>query len=393
MELRRSLFSGLIAASLLSGCSLFAGEEEAVKMAPLPVVKNQFNPQQLWRVSVGDGVGDAYVGLKPALEDGTLYVADRNGVVKALTASEGKEKWQIDLGSQQGLFSKKSSALLSGGLTAVSGHVYVGSERAYVYALNATDGSVVWKAKVAGEALSHPVVSEGVVLIHTGNGMLQALDERTGIVQWTVNLEAPNLSLRGESAPAIAYGAAIVGDDSGRVTAVAIRGGELIWKQSISQATRATEIDSLNDVDSTAVILDGVVYAQAYNGDIAALELRTGQILWKRDIGSTKNFIVEGDYIYLVDQDDRIVSLRRDSGVVVWKQSDLLNRDLTAPVFSSNTLVVGDKEGYLHWLSKETGRLLVQTKVNKSGFQSGFVVAEGRFFVQARDGSLYAFTH
>ncbi|STV87288.1 outer membrane protein YfgL [Klebsiella michiganensis] len=81
---------------------------------------------------------------------------------------------------------------------------------------------------MAGEAISRPVVSDGMVLIHTTNGQLQALNEADGAVKWTVNLDMPALSLRGESAPATAYGAAIVGGDNGRVSAVLMQQGQMI---------------------------------------------------------------------------------------------------------------------------------------------------------------------
>lgn len=89
-------------------------------------------------------------------------------------------------------------------MTVSGGHVYIGTEKAQVYALNTSDGTVAWQTKVAGEALSRPVVSDGLVLIHTSNGQLQALNEADGAVKWTVNLDMPSLSLRGESAPATA---------------------------------------------------------------------------------------------------------------------------------------------------------------------------------------------
>ena len=130
----------------------------------------------------------------------------------------------------------------------------MGSEKAQVYALDAGDGAVVWKTTAAGEVLSRPTVSDGLVLVHTSNGQLQALDENSGAVKWTVNLDMPALSLRGESAPAVAYGAAIVGGDNGRVSAVLMQQGQMIWQQRISQATGSTEIDRLSDVDTTPVL-------------------------------------------------------------------------------------------------------------------------------------------
>ena len=390
MELRKYLLPGLISVTLLSGCSLFSGEEDVVKMAPLPKVENQFEPQKVWSTSVGDGIGDFYSNLHPAWQNGTVYAADRFGTVKALDASNGKQKWKVNLSTDNGFFSKNTPALLSGGVTAAGEHIYIGSERALVYALNSGDGSLAWQTKVAGEALSRPVVSDGLVLIHTSNGMLQGLDENSGAVKWSVNLDMPALSLRGESAPATAFGGAIVGGDNGRVSAVILNQGQIIWQQRISQPSGATEIDRLSDVDTTPVIVNGVVYALAYNGNLTALDLRSGQILWKREIGSVKDFIVDASRIYLVDQDDRIVALNVDGGVAIWRQSDLLHRNLTSPVLYNGYIVVGDSEGYLHWLNTDDGRFVAQQKLDSSGFQTEPVVASDKLLIQAKNGEVYS---
>ena len=84
-------------------------------------------------------------------------------------------------------------------------------------------------------------------------------------------------------------------------------------------------------MDTTPVIVDGVVYALAYNGNLTALDLRSGQIMWKRELGSVNDFIVDGNRIYMVDQNDRLLALSTEGGVTLWTQSDLLHRLLTAP--------------------------------------------------------------
>lgn len=391
MQLRKLLLPGLLSVTLLSGCSLFSGEEDVVKMSPLPTVENQFTPSTAWDVSVGSGIGDFYSNLHPAYADSVVYAADRKGTVKAVNADDGKEVWSVNLAEKDGWFSRKP-ALLSGGLTVSGGHVYVGSEKAQVYALDAGDGSIVWQTTAAGEVLSRPTASDGLVLVHTSNGQLQALDENSGVVKWTVNLDMPALSLRGESAPAVAYGAAIVGGDNGRVSAVLMQQGQLIWQQRISQATGTTEIDRLSDVDTTPVIVNGVVYALAYNGNLTALDLRSGQILWKRELGSVNDFIVDGNRIYIVDQNDRILALTTDGGVTLWTQSDLLHRLLTAPALYNGSLVVGDSEGYMHWVNPEDGRFEAQQKVDSSGFLTEPAIADGKLLIQAKDGTVYAIT-
>ncbi|SCC60388.1 outer membrane protein assembly factor BamB [Kosakonia oryziphila] len=389
MQLRKLLLPGLLSVTLLSGCSLFNSEEDVVKMSPLPVVQNQFTPTTAWHTSVGNGIGDFYSNLHPAFADGVVYAADRHGVVKAVSIEDGHEIWSVNLAEKDGWFSTRA-ALLSGGVTVSGGHVYVGTEKAQVYALNTSDGTQVWQAKVAGEALSRPVVSDGLVLIHTSNGQLQALNESDGAVKWTVNLDMPALSLRGESAPTTAFGAAIVGGDNGRVSAVLMQQGQMIWQQRISQANGPTEIDRLSDVDTTPVVVDNIVYALAYNGNLAALDLRSGQIMWKRELGSVNDFVVDGNRIYLIDQNDRVLALTTDGGVTLWTQSDLLHRNLTAPALYNGYIVTGDSEGYIHWINVEDGRFVAQQKVDSSGFLTDPVVAGGKLLIQAKDGTLYA---
>ncbi len=392
MQLRKTLLVGLVSVTLLSGCSLFSGEEDVVTMSPLPKVENQFTPNKAWSTSVGDGIGDYYSHLRPAYQDSTVYAADRRGTVKAMDLADGKEKWKVDLSEKTGFFSSNLPALLSGGLTVSGSNVYVGSERAVVYALSTEDGKVAWQTKVAGEAISRPVVADGLVLVHTSNGQLQALNEADGAIKWTVNLDIPSLSLRGESAPATAFGAAIVGGDNGRVSAVLMQQGQLIWQQRISQPSGATEIDRLNDVDTTPVIVDNVIYALGYNGNLTALDLRSGQIMWKRELGSVNDFIVDAGRIYVVDQNDRVVAMNTDGGVNLWRQSDLLHRNLTPPALYNGYLVVGDAEGYLHWINTTDGRFVAQQEVDSSGFLSAPVVAGDKLLIQARGGKVYAFT-
>ncbi|CDG96323.1 outer membrane protein assembly factor BamB [Xenorhabdus bovienii] len=389
MQLRKTLLVGLVASVLLAGCS---SEQDTLAMSPLPKVENQFNPRVIWDKSVGSGVGQYYSHLSPVWQGSTVYVADRTGVVKAFEVDTGKELWATDLSEKAGFLSSRLPALLSGGLTVSGERLYVGTEQAKVIALDTTNGKVEWESNVAGEALSRPVVSDGLVLIHTGNGLLQALNETNGSAVWSVNMDTPSLSVRGESAPAVAYGAAIVGGDNGRISAVLMSQGQLIWQQRIAQMTGSTEIGRLNDIDMTPVISNNIIYAIAYNGNLVAMDMRSGQLIWKRDIGSVNEMVVTNDHIFIVDQNDRILSLRKSDGVTLWTQSDLLHRNLTAPEMYNGYLVVGDAEGYLHWLNMADGKFVAQHKVDGSGLLSRPVVAGDKLMVQAKDGKVYLYT-
>ncbi|HDT5775556.1 TPA: outer membrane protein assembly factor BamB [Morganella morganii subsp. morganii] len=386
MQLRKTLLVGLVASVLLAGCS---SEQDTIVMSPLPEVTSQFTPETVWDKSVGDGVGKYYSHLSPAWEGSSVYAADRNGLVKALDTDSGVEIWSVNLAEKTGFLSADIPAMLSGGLTVSGEHVYVGTERGTLIALNANDGEIAWTANAGGEVLSRPEVSDGLVLVHTGNGLLQAFDTASGEQRWSLNLDTPSLSVRGESAPAVAMGAAFVGGDNGRVSAVLLGQGQIIWQQRISQTTGTTEISRLNDVDMTPVVADGRVYAIAYNGNLVAMDMRSGQILWKRDFGSVNELVLDGESLYVVDQDDNVYGLRAADGVTMWSQDKLLHRNLSAPEIFNGYLVVGDGEGYLHWLDTSNGQFVAQNKLNSSGILSRPSIAGDKLMVQARDGRLY----
>jgi outer membrane protein assembly factor BamB len=92
------------------------------------------------------------------------------------------------------------------------------------------------------------------------------------------------------------------------------------------------------------------------------------------------------------EQNDRLLALSTEGGVTLWTQSDLLHRLLTAPALYNGSLVVGDSEGYMHWIDPSNGRFVAQDKVDSSGFLTEPVVADGKLLIQAKDGTLYAIT-
>lgn len=379
----------LIFALSVSGCSIFNREVDNIEISPSPKVMNQLSLIESWTTRV-KGHTPIYSLLGPASYGDIVYLASRDGQIKAISIKNGNKtlwKTSVAIGS---LFSHKP-ALLSGGVSADGKYVYVGSEKAIVYALDRLTGKIVWQQDVAGEVLAKPVSVNGVLLIHTSNGFLQALSRKTGRVIWQTNLDVPPLSLRGQSVPTIDHNTVVVGDSHGHVNAVALKDGLLIWKQRISQPSGATEIARLSDVDVSPVVIGNVVYALGYNGNMVGLDLGSGQLLWHRNIGSTHNFIVSGNRIYLVDQNDSIKSLNLDGGGLIWQQNNLKNRRLTDPILYKGYIVVGDFEGYLYLLALKTGDFVYKAKVNASGFLSAPIVMKDQLIIQGQDGTAHAF--
>ena len=94
--------------------------------------------------------------------------------------------------------------------------------------------------------------------------------------------------------------------------------------------------------------------------------------------------------IYVVNESDKILALDKETGEISWESESFLRRELTAPVAYSNYLVVGDAEGYLHFLAQRDGRMIARRKIDGDGIRTKVTVAGDTVFVLTNSGNLYA---
>ncbi|MCW8328048.1 outer membrane protein assembly factor BamB [Photobacterium sp. SDRW27] len=367
-----------LAVGILAGC---AGEEDTIQMAPLPQVESAFAPVQNWTQTVGDGVGHYFSKLTPAVGYGKIFVADRNGVVKALDPADGKVIWQQDL-------EVDVTAKLAGGIALSYGKLFIGSENAEVIALDEETGEEVWRTTVEGEVLAKPLVDEGLVVVNTSRGILQALDADSGEPKWQLSSEVPTLTLRGDSSPVAISGGIFWGQANGRLAGALMNNGQMLWQQPIGSPKGATEIDRLVDVDATPVIAGDRLFAIGYNGSLVSIELRTGQAAWKRNYSSATDFVIDGSQLYLVTDKDHVVAVDTRSGTELWQNQNLEYRLLSAPTVVNGYVVLGDSEGYLHWLDPNTGDFVAQQQTDGSGIAVPPLPVSDGYLVVTRDGRI-----
>ncbi|MBD1555782.1 outer membrane protein assembly factor BamB [Vibrio sp. S9_S30] len=375
--LNRAVMCALAVAGL-AGC---AGEEDTIVMAPLPVVESQFTPSSNWSTSIGDGVGHYFSKLKPVYAYDNVFVASRDGEVKALDPNTGIAKWSTTVESE-------NSARLSGGIAAAFGKLFIGSENGELIALSAENGEVLWRSSVEGEVLATPATDANLVLVHTSRGILVALNQEDGSQEWTVSSEVPSLTLRGDSSPVTISGGVFWGTANGRIAAAIIARGQLIWQQPVGTPKGSTEIDRLVDADASPIIIGGTLYSVGINGQLVAIDLRSGAPSWKRTYSSATDMVTDGSNLYLVTDKDHLVAVDARSGTEIWSNKQLEYRLLTAPSIINGKIVVGDTEGYLHWLDKDTGKFVAQQLIDNSGFAVGPLVVDDGYVVVTRSGAV-----
>ncbi|MFC0117911.1 outer membrane protein assembly factor BamB [Pseudoalteromonas xiamenensis] len=377
----------LCGSALLAGCTS-KDEEELV----LPEINNQFKTQVVWQESVGNGVEHYFSRLTPAVYKDTVYAASRDGIVSAFALADGKRLWRTDVRENSSIWPWQGGegAKLSGGILQAFGKLYIGSEHGSVIALDRETGEVLWRKSVPGEALSTPAAGEGLIYVNLGSGKLLALHPDTGEERWTYEQEMPALTLRGLSSPNVAAGGVLVGEETGRLSVLIANSGFAAWSADVAVAKGASEFERLVDVDTKPLVSGAYVYSIAYNGNLAALDLRTGNVVWKREYSSYREMTIEGQTIYLVDSDGVVYALDKDSGIERWSQSALRGWYLTGPGVLGDYLALGDQEGNLHWLNRTTGELVARAEFDGSGFYVEPIQADDKLIVITRDGEISA---
>lgn len=336
--------------------------------------------QKLWSESLGGKSDRLRLALQPTVSEGVVYAASHNGEVMALTADSGKRLWRA-----------KTKLPLSAGPGVGEGLVVVGANDGWLVALDAQTGKERWRQLTTGEVLARPLIARGSVIVRTVDGRLHALNAADAKTRWTVEEAMPRLSLRGTAPPLLADNVVVAGFDNGRLIGVDVNTGDTLWNVSVDTPSGRTELDRLIDIDAAAHIAGKDIYVVGFQGRLAMLELDTGQIWWAKDASSYRGFGMDENELYITDANSVISALRRVDGSPQWEQNALRRRGLTAPALDNEALVVGDFEGYVHWLNKENGEVLARAKTDGERITNAPISGDGRVFVQTDGGKLIAF--
>lgn len=373
----KRLYAACLALAV-SACSWFGGDNTAPP-AELESFDQTVRIRELWDHDTGKGTDGQRLKLRPAEHQEHVFVADRDGRVESLALENGRRVWKTD-----------TDLHLSAGPGVGEGLVLVGTSNGELVALDESTGEQRWRIDVPSEVLAEPRAQNGVVIVQTVDGDLTGYDAASGTRIWNFDRTEPVLTLRGTSSPLVIDTVALAGFASGKLVALDIRSGRQLWEASVAVPSGRSEIERLVDLDADVVVRDNVLYVVGFQGQIAAIDLRGGTVLWSRDMSAYAGLAVDDTQVYVTDETSQVWALARDSGQSMWKQDKLLNRNLTGPARVGDYLVVGDFEGYLHVLSVKDGAFLARTRIDSAGIQVVPLVADDDLIVLGAGGRLSA---
>ena len=381
--MRQWFIPALAALLLLNGCSWIKswGDDDEPD-APAELV--EFDPTlkvgKVWSADIGKGLDKAGRQIRPAYSSGVLYAADYKGLLMALDADSGRKRWEI-----------KTELPFSGGPGVSDNLLLMGTENGEVFAFDASTGTQLWSATVTSEVLAAPSESDGVVVVRCIDGRVFGLDVDTGQRIWVYDHNVPLLTLRGNAPLLLRAGVVFVGYDGGQVVALKLEDGTLMWEQTLVTTEGRTELERLSDIDGQLVFIASDLLVSSYKSRLASLAADSGRLLWFKDISSATGVSVDRVNLTLSDKEGNVWLLDRRNGAETWKHDQLQRRGLTRPVFYGSFIVVGDAQGYLHWININDGRFAAREKIGGKGFSGPPLVVGNTLYVMTKKGNMTAF--
>ncbi len=367
----------------LAGCgtmdNIFKGEDNLDPPAELEKLKNVIEVRELWSADVGKGRDEQQVKLVPVSDRGVVFAADRRGEVSAYDAESGDRLWEVD-----------TETLISGGPGAGEGLVLLGTSDAKLVALDQASGEERWRAPVSSEVLSVPVAAGGVVVVRSIDGGVFGLQADNGERIWAYAHRVPALTLHGTGSPTIHDQLVICGFASGKLVALNLADGNVAWEATLAAPSGRSELERMVDIDGDPLVIDGVAFVTTYQADLTAVDINTGVVLWRRELSSHAGLGGDWRELYVTDVDDHVWSVNPRNGSALWRQEKFHARKLTSPAVIGEFVVVGDFEGYLHWLARDDGRVLARVRVDSDGIGAAPLVVGDTAYVYGNGGELVA---
>lgn len=356
----------------LAGC----GGSSGPRPAEVPDLADPRKVKLLW--SAGVGGGERFV-FAPGVLGGAVYGASRDGTVARFDAATGKEAWRVDVGTK-----------LSAGAGAGGASVVVATEEGEVIALNAADGKERWRARVSSEVLASPAVGGELVLVRSVDNRVFAFGEQDGRRRWLYQRSPSSLIVRLPAGIVMRGDTAYIGFAGGRLVALALSNGAVRWEAAVALPKGATELERVTDLLGDPSLQGREVCVAAYQGRVACYEAASGRQLWARDLSSLSGVGLDARYAYVSDEKGAVHALDRSNGRSVWKQDRLALRQLSQPLPVGDAVVVGDYQGYVHFLARDSGAFVARYATDGGPIRGAPVPLPSGFLVQTQNGSLFA---
>jgi outer membrane protein assembly factor BamB len=344
------------------------------KIPPLPEINATVTPRIVWQASAGK----AAPGLAPAVTGIGIYAAASDGTIIRANQDTGQTAWRIT-----------ASSRLAAGVGADATLLAVGNAKGEVFAFD-PDGKPLWQARVTSEVLSPPVVTEGIVIVWSGDGRIYALSAADGKTKWVFQRTNPPLIVRNAAGGIVARGGLFAGTAGGKLLAIDVATGNVAWEGNVATPKGATELERIADITSLPLTDERQACAAAFQGRIACFDLLRGTLIWSRDFSSLGGVVGDSRHVYVTDDRGAVHALDKTTGSSAWKQDKLVGRTPSGPQLLGDYVAVVDIEGYAHLLNRDDGGFVGRIATDGSPATTQPAASGANAVWQSVSGTLYA---
>lgn len=210
----------------------------------------------VWRYDIPNGK----MASSPAIVGGELIVHGMDGAVWALDRSDGRLLWHRSIGSPI-----ESSPIIRGGVD------YFGAWDGGVYALDLDTHRLRWVYRSGAKITSSASVSGSTIYIGNYAGRLLALSAASGRLRFSVSVNG-----RIYGTPAVALGRVFVPSSDGDSLTAFSQDGTRLWT-----------VNTGSYVYSSPAVWAGKVYFGSYNGVLYCVSAVSGRVLWAHSSGGS----------------------------------------------------------------------------------------------------------
>jgi outer membrane protein assembly factor BamB len=350
-------------------------EDDSIPKNPNPLNEFSllFEPEIIWKKNIEN---QDHANLSLYQFNNNLYAASPNGNIKCLSEKNGEIVWDFEAG-------RSIIAGLSGD---GEDKIFYITEDGYLNSIN-LKANIEWKTFV-GQTFSVPKYFDSFIIVKNSNNKFFKINSIDGSIIWTYQAPQPPLTYRSWGGITIYDNTIFSGLPGGRLIALNFENGTLVWDVAYSFATGYTEIDRANDTTSMPQFDDNSIYVISSKGNLAKLSLLDGSIIWERKLSSFHGLIVKNKFIYVTHNSGSIYKLNKISNEVIWRNADLQNRAIGKGIIFDEYLIVGDYDGYLHYISTNDGVIKSRIKVSDSIILDNFNIKDEYLFVISKSGDV-----
>ena len=351
--------------------------------------------KQIWEADIGEGDQDKQPLIaQPIVFDKHVFTLDTESRVSSFDLKTGKELWHRSVKPK-----KEGDDAISGGLAFSAGKLYVTSGYSELLALDPQDGKIIWKVKLSSPSRAAPSVLNDRVFVSSLDNKISAFSATDGKALWDYQALSEVAGIVGAASPGVNNEIVVPAFSSGEIMALRVENGSVVWQDDLSPTTSVGNLTALPDIQGMPVLDKDLVFAISFGGKMVAINQKTGQRVWQKDISGAETPWVVGNMIFLLTANNELLAIARDSGTIAWVRplqgyikEDAGRQGLlwNGPILAGGRLILTGPEGNLLEVDANTGTMIRRMKLSETVAVSP-IVADGILLLLTDKGNLLAY--